>query len=724
MQDPHKLKLKEFFLITSTLFFFQFYASAQVNTVEFGKNRLQFKHMKWKYYQTQNFNTYFNQNGDPLARYVAQVAEKELTGIEQQVEYGLQRRGNIVLYNSYNEMEQSNIGLETDWQSNGGTTTLVNNKMVIYYTDDHAKLRIQIRQGIARVLLENILFGDDLGEFAANQTLLDLPQWLTDGYINYVAENWNTELDDQLKSAILSGRYTNFYNLAFEKPDLAGHAFWYYFANRYKKENVTYFLYLARVYRNTNTAALRICKKKFKDVLQDFMTEEEEIYEKDIRGRRNFPKGLISVVEEVSDNSNFFHFSPNPAPKSQTYAVVEFDRGEYCVVLHENFVNRKVLLKSGVKSNEKQLQPHYPLIAWDPKGTRLAVIYYKEGKIHLFVYDIVSHYKRVVTELDFDQIQDMKYMLDNNTLLLSAVKNGQSDIFEYHLGTGTEEQITNDVYDDLDASFVTFPNKTGIIYSSNRPSGAAHTGDTVLPSDNRYNIFLVDNWNKSEFKQISQLTHLKYGNGRYPTQYNNFHFTFISDENGISNRYAGFFTTQRAGIDTVYRIGDEILHNPDPRELDSTLRANKETEPDSIYTFSITKDSAYVFALTNYQSGLTETKIAGETGQVSEVRQEGDLKFLYKLKVDESALKKRNINPRPTEYRKQTVLADQVAGGNAMQYLTKKKGDTVKAAPIQFESEFEKEAKDTVTAQKLILHQPKPEPTDEVLKNAKLYDYK
>ncbi len=120
------------------------------------------------------------------------MAEKELTGIEQQVEYGMQRRANIVLYNSFNEMEQSNIGLENDWQSTGGTTKLVNNKMIVYYTDDHNKLRIQIRQGIARVLLENILFGDDLGEFAANQTLLDLPQWLTDGYVDYVAENWNT----------------------------------------------------------------------------------------------------------------------------------------------------------------------------------------------------------------------------------------------------------------------------------------------------------------------------------------------------------------------------------------------------------------------------------------------------------------------------------------------------------------------------------------------------
>src|SRR5580693_3417234 len=228
----HQFRLKShyFFLILAGLFFFSSRTLAQVNTVEFGKNRLQFKKFKWKYYQTTNFNTYFSEGGQDLAKYVAQLAEKELPGIEKYVEYGLQRRANLVIYNSYNEMEQSNIGLNLDWQTTGGITKLVNNKMVLYFTGDHNNLRIQIRQGIARVLVENILFGDDLGEFAANQTLLDLPAWMTDGYINYVAEPWNTELDDQLKSAMLSGRYTNFYNLAFEKPDLAGRAFWYYFA--------------------------------------------------------------------------------------------------------------------------------------------------------------------------------------------------------------------------------------------------------------------------------------------------------------------------------------------------------------------------------------------------------------------------------------------------------------------------------------------------------------
>jgi hypothetical protein len=732
----HQFRLKShyFLWIFISLFFFTGTLEAQVNTVEFGKNRLQFKKFKWQYYQTTNFNTYFSQGGQELGKFVLQLAEKELPGIEKFVEYGLQRRANIVIYNSYNDMEQSNIGLSIDWQTTGGITKLVNNKMVVYFNGDHNNLRIQIRQGIARILVENILFGDDLGEFAANQALLDLPQWLTDGYIEYAAENWNTVLDDQLKSAMLSGRYTNFYQFAYERPNLAGHAFWYYLADKYKKENVTYFLYLSRVYRNLNNASLRICKKKFKEVLKDFMAEEEDRYAKDLRGRRNFPKGQVSVTEDVNDHKDFFHFTPNPLPKSQTYAAVKYNRGKYTVTLYDNYINEKVLLKNGVRSLQEQINPHYPLLAWDNKGTRLACIYWDRGKTKLFVYDVVRKYKLINQDLpDFQQVQDFKYMLNDHTFIMSAVRNGQSDIYVYDTEKSTYRQITNDIYDDLDASFIAFPGKTGIIYSSNRPSAHAVTRDTVLPSNYHYNVFLVDNWNDNEEKQISQLTYLRYGNARYPMQYNSNHFTFVSDENGIANRYAGFFHTQRAGLDTVYKIGDELLHNPTPADLDSTLKAYNKPQPDTNYYVSLSNDSAYVFPITNYQSSLVETKNAGDNGQVSEVRQEGDIKFLYKLKVDDAALKNRNVTARMTDYRKKTVAEAQIQGANVLRPVTVPKADSLRRQPTSdfFESEFDK-SKDTSTNRRPsngsnpFALRPSQGPRQEqpLLSKAKLFPYK
>jgi len=695
---------------------------AQVNAVEFGKNRVQYQKFKWRYYQSENFNTYFNQDGLELGKFVAQVAETELPSIEEFVEYGLQRRANIVVYNNFDEYQQSNIGLGIDWQTTGGVTKLVNNKMIVYFDGNHDSLRLRIREGIARVLVENILFGDDLGEFAANQALLDLPKWLTDGYIEYAAEHWGPKWDDDLKSALLSGDYSNFYQFAYAKPLLAGHAFWHYLGDKYGVSKTTYLLYLSRIYRNLNSASQKVTKKKFKALLGDFMTEESQKYYKDIRGRRNVPKGQLSVTERIG-KKDYIRFNANPQPRSFTYAMVEYKQGQYRVVLMENFLNRKVLLKYGTRSYENEQNPNYPILAWDGKGTRLACIYWKEGKLRLFVYDVMNRIKIVKDQElhQFDQVQDMKYMLDANTLLLSAVKAGQSDIYVYKIDKETAQQVTNDVYDDLDASFVAFPNKTGIIYASNRPNAAAATSSDSLPAKH-FNIFMVDNWNQSEFKQISQLTDLKFGNARFPSQYNTSHFTFVSDENGINNRYAGFFKTERAGLDTLVFIGDEVLRNPGPADVDSLLKEWNKNDIDSVGFVSVTNDSSYVFPLTNYQSGLLETRTAGDNSQVSEVVKQGDLKFLYRLRVDENTLRRRNIQAKPTEYVKRLTEQQRlvIERADVQQQI---QIDSTKKSEDFFQNEFENEKKDSSQLGKVVTGEEisKPEP---ILKKTRIFEYR
>ena len=709
-------------LSVALLLLFFIDSDAQVNAVQYGKNRVQYHKFKWKYYQTDNFNTYFSQDGLEIAKYVAQVAEKDLPGLEEFVEYGLQRRANIAVYNSFDEMYQSNIGLGIDWQNTGGVTKLVNNKMLIYFDGNHQNLRRQIRQGIAGVLVQNVLFGDDLGEFAANQTLLDLPKWLTDGYIEYAAEEWSTDLDNQLKNAMLSGEYNNFYQFAFEKPALAGHAFWYYLGNKYGKSKTTYLLYLARIYRNLNSATQKIAKKKFKDVLKDFMLEEPQRYYKDIRGRRVVPKGQLSVTEEIG-KKNFIRFNANPQPRSFAYADVEYKQGKYSVVFHPNFTDRKVLLSYGTRSGEDEINPNMPILAWDGKGTRLACVYNKEGKNRLFVYDVVNRIKTVNDELpQFTQIQDMKYMLDANTLIFSAVKSGQTDIFVYKIDKKTVQQVTDDIYDDLDASFVAFPGKTGIIFSSNRPSATAENSDTAI-TNRKYNIFLIDNWNQSEFKQVSQLTNGHFGNSRYPSQYNITHFTFVSDENGINNRYAGFFKSERAGLDTLIFIGDEVLRNPPAKELDSTLKEWGKVQADSVGFVSITNDSSYVFPLTNYQASLLETRTAGDNTLVSEVIMQGDFKFLYRLRMDENTLRRRNINAKPTEYVKKLEEQQRIASGKARIYQQPAQQDTAGQKQTDFfNSEFDHEKKDSSQLGKVFEAEEITE--ESILSKAKLYEYR
>lgn len=718
MQD-HKIRFaKKIFLLSNLLFTLTMVVNAQVSSVEFGKNRVQYKKFKWNYYQSLNFNAYYNQKGEEIAKYVIQMAEEELPGIERFVEYTLQRRANIIIYNSFNDMQQSNIGLNSDWISADGTTQLVNNKLIVYFTSNHEDLRRQIREGIAKVLTQNILFGDDLGEVAGNKALLDLPKWLIDGYIAYVGENWSTKLDDDLKSEILSEKYKNFYQLAFERPQLAGHAFWYYIEERYKKENTTYLLYLARIYKNLNKATLQVTKKrKFKDLLEEFMTYQQEKYYEDIMRRKNYPKGSEITSVQIGKRKDYFHFNVNPLKKDYSFAVVQYKQGQYKVILNDGYKD-KTLLKFGAKSKMDEINPNYPMMAWDPKGTRLSVLYEEQGRIKLFVYDVLSHrkpFKKDFTGI-FEQVQDMKYIYSSQSLLMSAVKNGHSDIFIYNMDSEKINQITNDVYDDLDPAFVAFPNKNGILFSSNRPSAEAKGTDTSLMK-NGFNIFMITDYgdNRPEINQVTQLTKLKFGNARYPAQYNVNHFTFVSDLNGIGNRYAGFFTTTRQGLDTLVIIGDELLRNPTLPEIDSILKAKNKTDVDSVAVVAISRDSAYSFPLTNYESSLIESRAAGDGDLVSEVTRQSDEKILYKLKIDDNALRRRNVSTRPSAYMQRILEMDRISKGEEI--ITKPKQEKEENV---FQLEFEPEKKDSNALKK----QPMDAIVPGVLEHAKKYPYK
>jgi len=720
------VKFKRIFF--STICFFLIGTSSSfsqvINAVEFGKNRVQYKKFKWQYYQSSNFNIYFNQNGQELAKFVLQVAEEELPGIENFTEYSMQRRANVVVYNEFADLQQSNIGMGIDWQNTGGATKLLNNKMVVYFNGDHAHLRKQIRQGIARIITDNILFGEDLGEFAGNQALLDLPKWLTDGYVDFAAENWSTALDDELKSEILSGKYRKFYSFAFQNPRLAGHAFWYYIEEKYKKENVTYLLYLARVYKNLNRASMQVCKKKFKEVLAEFMEYQEEKYENDITKRKSYPKGQAIESFEINQRKDYYRINVNPNKKNSSYVLVEYNKNLVKVKLYDDF-EEYTILKYGIRSYLNETNPDYPLLAWDPKGTRITVIYNAEGRLKLFVYDLVTRVKYPKIDLtdQFQQIQDVKYMLDSRTILLSATKNGHTDIFTLNLENEKVQQITNDVYDDLDATFVSFPGKTGIIFASNRPSANAKGGDTSLPSANRYNIFLITNFgNKAELNQVTQLSNLKYGNARLPMPYNDNHFTFISDENGVANRYAGFFTTKSAGADTLVLIGEDILRNPSLKDVDSVLRVYKKTDVDSIAVVAVSQDSAYTFPLTNYESSVAETRVAGDNNQVSEVTRQSDEKTVYKLKIDDNVLRRRNVTVPPTTYMKRVVMADKIVTGVADLFDKPLPTDSLANQNDIFQNEFENEKNDSSMLGKTVGVVGGPQ--NKSLKNAKLYPYK
>ena len=135
--------LRSGFVFGIVLLLLPFFLNAQVNAVRYGKNRIQYKKFKWKFYQSKNFNVYYNEGGLELAKFTVQLAEEELDSIESEIDYSLQRRTSLIIYNNYDDYKASNIGLGIDWQNSGGLTKLVNNKVPLYFDGNHNTFRFK-----------------------------------------------------------------------------------------------------------------------------------------------------------------------------------------------------------------------------------------------------------------------------------------------------------------------------------------------------------------------------------------------------------------------------------------------------------------------------------------------------------------------------------------------------------------------------------------------------
>ncbi len=64
------------------------------------------------------------------------------------------------------------------------------------------------------------------------------------------------------------------------------------------------------------------------------------------------------------------------------------------------------------------------------------------------------------------KVTDFSYSDDGRFLVMSAVQNGQSDIFVFNIAASSFNKITNDIYSDLNPRFINKSSK--LFFQSNR----------------------------------------------------------------------------------------------------------------------------------------------------------------------------------------------------------------------------------------------------------------
>lgn len=541
-------------------------ASGQASLETFGHNRVQYQRFAWRFYDAPHFKIYYyGRAGSNLARFVAEQAERDVNAIEHNAGGLFPDKISVMLYNSYDDFKQSNIGLNSDLQMQNnnpaGTVHLVGDKLVVFFNGNHENLKKQLRQGMAQVVMEHLIFGTNFREMVRNAVLLDIPQWVTDGYVDYTVEGWTAKDDNDWKNIVTQDKKLYFNDLTNENPRLAGKAFWKYVAFKFGNNKIKNLLYLVQVKGSINKASQMVFNQKIHQTFDSVLTFYQNRYQKE--------KSLF----EPLDTTNALIKIPIPnnqtqirdivvSPRGTDVAYVKWEDGEYKVILEKTHkINGKIkreqstILYGGTKDFDANADPDYPILSWDNTGFKLGIIY-KAGKfIQIKVYNSIkaSMWTYRIPKSRFDRITGFSFLQDDKEIVVAAIKDGQSDLYTLHFRGYRLKQLTDDAWDESDPVYVSGGSRKGIIFLSNRPQ--PYINIKPLPNElptGKMNGFFYSVTTKSN--DLLQLTHESKGKITDIIPYGQDNFAYLSNKNGVNNRYIVLFTRDIHNMDSAFSV--------------------------------------------------------------------------------------------------------------------------------------------------------------------------
>lgn len=629
----------------------------------FGKNKVQYKTFDWQFIQTSHFDVYYAQDGFELASFTGHSAEEAYERISKLFRYEITNRIAIVVHNSHNEFQQTNVVGEYMEEGIGGVTELFKNRIVLPFEGNYRDFRRVIHHELVHAVINDMFYGGSIQALLASRSPLILPLWMNEGIAEYSALQWDTNSDMFIRDATIHNYLPPIDYLGGYFAYRGGQSVWNYIATKYGEQKISEILQRIKGTRSIEQGFRSTIGLTIKELSDRWQKEQKVLYWPDV-AKREEPEDYARRLTDHTKSQNFYNTSPAISPQGDRVAFIS-DRDDYFDVFLLSVTDGEIIRKvvSGQRtSNFEELHLLTPGITWSPDGRKIALAVKAGEHDAIMVIDAESGDEEKFT-FDLDGIFSVDWSRDGTAMVFVGQKAPQSDIYHYHLETRKLRNLTNDVFSDADP--VLSPDGSTVYFSSDRRN---HTDVRELPagfSMNSFEIGSADLYSVSvETGEIRRIGGASWSDETSPVVAPDGNkLLYISDRNGINNVYEhdlatgkdrpitnsltgiyqlslsrdgsklAFSSLVQAGFDIfVMRMPFErslSVEELEPTEFIKTLRDLPRTErPVAITTSEPSKDTVAVRGDVLVVTDTTETGISRER------RPGGDLRgFVFSEEV-------------------------------------------------------------------------------------------
>jgi hypothetical protein len=504
---------------------------AQYAQETFGKNRIQYRQFNWQYLSGENFDVYYYDARKGIAQNALEFLEAEFDRITDLIGYPPYFKTKVFLYNSLSDLRQSNVGLNRTIFTVNGETEFIKPYVEVANIGTAYEFKEELLMRISELMVDEMMFGGSLKDIFQSSILMNLPDWFVDGASLYVAKGWSSEMDDYIRQLMRKKKPKKITKLGGREAALAGQSVWNFIAEKYGKSSVGNILNYTRITRNEEKSVLITLGVSFKQLMNEWYKYYSEM---ESRVNQSYVSPEPAQFMSKWQNRTTVYTMVRLSPDGQYLAYAENDRGRYIVKVRSlKNGKEKTIISGGSKVINQRVDYSHPLLSWADANT-LGVIGVKNGQYVFWLYDLKTKSK-LPRELDkFSNIRSLNFSGNGRLAILSADFEGRNDLFLLSSRRDRVRRLTNDLFDDLDPSFI--PGSNRIVFSSNRPTDTLRTAK--MPefgglSDN-YNLFVFDlDTTKNIIKRLTNTL----SKDILPLAADGDNFFYLSDQRGIVNLF-------------------------------------------------------------------------------------------------------------------------------------------------------------------------------------------
>lgn len=604
---------------------------------QFGKNKMHIKDYDWYYIQTKHFDIYFSQDGETLTEFAAKSAEDAIASIQNTFNYRVNSRITLIIYNSQNAFQETNVIDQYLSEGIQGFTELFKNRVVVQFTGSYKQFRHLIHHELSHAVMNDMFYGGSIQNIISNNISLQFPLWFSEGLAEYEALGWDVDTDMFIRDASVSEYLPEINQLGGYFAYRGGQSVFYYIANKYGKQKIGELLNKIKGIGSVEEGIRATLGIDTKELGERWKKDIKKTFWPDV-ALRDDPEDFAKRLTDPEKDNGFYNTSPTLSPQGDKIAFISNRDYYWGLYLMDALTGKTIerIVEGSQTPDFEELNILTPGLSWSPDGTKIALSAKRSGLDAIYIFDVESG-DRDILSINFEAVESVNWSNDGKYLAFIGQSAHQSDVYTYNFETKEIINLTNDIFSDSDPSWS--HDDRAIYFSSDRGD---KLDSKLLPADFRIS---QHNYNQKDIykydldnPKIVRITDLPFSDETSPREEANGEtLILISDLNGINNIYTK---------PLISNGSDESVLNSPLRPITNSISG--------LYQLSLSKDTKKLVFSTLYESVFNIFMLDNPFEPKTELDTLPPTLFFTKL--EESRNKNEEINPVKEEKTDENIV--------------------------------------------------------------------